>query len=105
MSAHDPKPERSGDKPAEPAERTDASKGGESSPDKKTGEEAKKDAKPKGPPWYKRPLLVGLLVLVAIVLVVGGALFWAASRGTTPQPTTPTSTAHPNRRPPRSPAG
>src|SRR5579871_6498503 len=78
MSANEPKPEKSGDKPAE--RNRGASAGGETAPERKTAEEAKKDAKPKGPPWYKRPLLVGLLVLAAIALVVGGALLWRHSR-------------------------
>src|SRR5580704_14215226 len=39
-----------------------------------------KAAKPKGRPWHRRPLLVGLLILGLIVLVVAGSLFWRHSR-------------------------
>lgn len=31
-------------------------------------------------PWYKRPLLVGLLMLVVIIIAVGGTLFWLHAR-------------------------
>src|SRR4051812_10295796 len=27
-------------------------------------------------PWYRRPLLVGILMLVVIMVAVGGALWW-----------------------------
>jgi membrane fusion protein (multidrug efflux system) len=57
----------------------------DSKPDKKDpppeGEgQPKPQNKPPGPPWYKRPGIVGLLVLVTIVAVVGLALLWRHSR-------------------------
>ena len=33
-----------------------------------------------GPPWYKKPLVVGLLVLFLAVAIVGGLLLWRHSR-------------------------
>jgi membrane fusion protein (multidrug efflux system) len=63
----------------------------DSKPDEKRGESAKDDQhpgavreseekkKPKGPPWYKRPVLAGLLVLGLIVVVLGALLIWRHS--------------------------
>ncbi len=45
--------------------------------------EAPPDGKPEGPPkppWYKRPLLAGAVVLAVLVLLVGGTLLWLHSR-------------------------
>jgi membrane fusion protein, multidrug efflux system len=39
-----------------------------------------KPAKKTGPAWYRRPGLVGLLILVLMVVVVAGALLWRHSR-------------------------
>lgn len=38
------------------------------------------EKKPAGPPWYRRPLPVGLLVLAVLVVGIGGALWWIHSR-------------------------
>ena len=54
----------SADKPAEPAE----------------GEKKKPDGQRKGPPWYRRPLLVGILIFSFIAVVVLGVLFWLHAR-------------------------
>jgi membrane fusion protein (multidrug efflux system) len=34
------------------------------------------DTKPKKPPFYKRPVLMTVLIVVALVLVIGGTLYW-----------------------------
>ena len=57
----------------------------ESKPEKKEApkeaeEPPKKAKKRTGPPWYKRPLVVGLLILFVIAATVGGALAWRHSR-------------------------
>jgi membrane fusion protein (multidrug efflux system) len=57
----------------------------ESKPERKDPPQAAKEPskepkKRKGPPWYRRPGIVGLLILVLIVVVVGGALAWRHSR-------------------------
>jgi membrane fusion protein, multidrug efflux system len=57
----------------------------ESQPEKKDPkqeeeEQPKKPEKPKGPPWYKRPGIVGPVILVVIAAVVAGVLAWRHSR-------------------------
>ncbi len=49
-------------------------------PDNEAKADGKEKKKPKGPPWYKRPGLVGLVVLGVIVAAVVGALAWRHSR-------------------------
>lgn len=39
-----------------------------------------KEKKPSGPPWYKRPVIVGVLVLAIIILVLAILLIWRHSR-------------------------
>jgi membrane fusion protein (multidrug efflux system) len=46
-------------------------------PEKKPGPS---ESKPAGPPWYRRPLLMGGLFLAVIVVVVVGTLWWLHSR-------------------------
>jgi membrane fusion protein (multidrug efflux system) len=62
----------------------DDSKKGDERPqpggDAKKGEPAEAKAKKAGPPWYKRPLPVGLLVLFLAAAIVGGLLLWRHSR-------------------------
>jgi len=55
----------------------DDAKKGEAPGDGK-GADSKK--KPKGKPWYRRPLPVGLLVLAVAILLVGGILIWRHTR-------------------------
>jgi membrane fusion protein, multidrug efflux system len=47
---------------------------------KKNGAPTGKPPAKKGPPWYRRPLLVGILMVVVIVGAVGGVLLWRHSR-------------------------
>ena len=73
------KPEKEGESQA--AKKEDST----GAADKKTPEsqaeaEGKEKKKPKGPPWYRRPGLVGLVVLGVIVAAVAGALAWRHSR-------------------------
>jgi membrane fusion protein (multidrug efflux system) len=59
--------------------RDDAETKGDKKPadeNKSEGNDAAKNKKP----WYRRPLLVGVLMLVVIVGAVGGALWWRHSR-------------------------
>jgi membrane fusion protein (multidrug efflux system) len=69
MSEEDSKPDK---KPPSP-------EGGEAAKD---GGPPQKKAKKKrtGPPWYKRPGIVGILILAVIVIVVAVALIWRHSR-------------------------
>jgi membrane fusion protein (multidrug efflux system) len=77
MSTENSKPEEKPEgHPDEPSKGKQPDK--EEQPDKGKQEPAKK--KPSGPPWYKRPALVGLLVLVLIVGVIAGFLGWRHSR-------------------------
>jgi membrane fusion protein, multidrug efflux system len=42
--------------------------------------DAGKEKKKAGPPWYKKPLVVGLLVLFLAIATIGGLLLWRHSR-------------------------
>jgi membrane fusion protein, multidrug efflux system len=58
---------------------------GDSKPEEKQGGVEKgplkpDDKKPSGPPWYRKPGIVGLLVLVVIVGGIAGLLLWRHSR-------------------------
>lgn len=44
--------------------------------DKGADEKEKEDDQPKKPPFYKRPLLMTILIAVVLVLVIGGVLLW-----------------------------
>jgi membrane fusion protein (multidrug efflux system) len=68
MSAEESKPEKK-DSPAAADE-----------PQPTGGGQPKKTKKRSGPPWYKRPGIVGLLILAVIVVAVVGALVWRHSR-------------------------
>jgi membrane fusion protein (multidrug efflux system) len=59
-----------------PRAEEDPKKGG----DTQKADEAGKEKKKAGPPWYKKPLIVGLLVLFLAVAVIGGLLLWRHSR-------------------------
>jgi membrane fusion protein, multidrug efflux system len=54
----------------EPGKASTSQNGGGSEAGKKKG----------GPPWYKRPLVVGLLVLFLAIAILGGLLLWRHSR-------------------------
>jgi membrane fusion protein (multidrug efflux system) len=59
--------------------------GGEAAKDapkdpKADGQKPKDEKKPSGPPWYRRPVPVGLLVLAVAVLLVAGVLIWRHTR-------------------------
>jgi membrane fusion protein (multidrug efflux system) len=51
-------------------------KGGEP----KQGSDAPRDKKNAGPPWYKKPLPVGLLVVFLALALIGGLVLWRHSR-------------------------
>jgi membrane fusion protein (multidrug efflux system) len=51
----------------------------EKEPDEGKGP-SKKKRPPAGPPWYKRPLLIGGIFIGVLVLVIGGVLWWLHSR-------------------------
>jgi membrane fusion protein (multidrug efflux system) len=83
MSADDPKPEEKAQ--AKPAAGTDAraGQGQEGQKADAAGADGNKDGagkKPSGPPWYKRPGIVGVIVLVVIVVLITGLLVWRHSR-------------------------
>jgi membrane fusion protein (multidrug efflux system) len=44
------------------------------------GNEPAKEKKKSGPPWYKKPLIVGLLVLFLALAIIGSLLLWRHSR-------------------------
>jgi membrane fusion protein (multidrug efflux system) len=46
----------------------------------KGGRSRNGEKKPAGKPWYKKPLVVGIVFLVLIILVVAGTLLWLNSR-------------------------
>jgi membrane fusion protein (multidrug efflux system) len=71
----DPQPAKGDD---EPKKGENPAKTGEGEA-KKSEEPAKETKKPSEPPWYKRPGIVGPLILVFIIVVVGGALIWRHS--------------------------
>jgi membrane fusion protein, multidrug efflux system len=65
-----------------PQEKPDQKDGDKSEPqdksdDSKSGEQKKA---PKKPPFYKRPVLMTVLILVALVLLIGGTLYWLHAR-------------------------
>jgi membrane fusion protein (multidrug efflux system) len=68
MSTEDSKPEEIRDGPTKDAQHPGAEK------------ETDKKKKPKGPPWHKRPGIVGLLVFALIVVVLAVLLIWRHSR-------------------------
>jgi membrane fusion protein (multidrug efflux system) len=67
MSSEDPKPE----------EKEESQSEDQKKPGDKLAAERKK---PSGPPWYKKPAIVGTLILVLIIGVVAAALGWRHSR-------------------------
>ncbi|HZZ19968.1 MAG TPA: HlyD family secretion protein [Opitutaceae bacterium] len=73
MSDENPKPEEKDAKP----EDGDAKAKDSGTKDK---DAEKKPPAKSGPPWYKRPLIVGILLLVLAILIVGGLILWRHSR-------------------------
>lgn len=59
-----------------PAERAGPGKSGEPQGEN----DAPRDKRKAGPPWYKKALPVGLLVIALVVLIIGGLLLWRHSR-------------------------
>jgi len=74
MSAEDTQKQEKDEKPAD-----NAAQGGQQ-PDGQSKERPKEDKAKSGPPWHKRPAVVGVIVLVAIVAVVAIALIWRHTR-------------------------
>jgi len=74
MSAEDTQKQEKDKKPAE-----NAVQGGQQ-PGEQSKERLEEDKAKPGPPWHKRPAVVGVIVLVAIVAVVAIALIWRHTR-------------------------
>ena len=82
MSEQESKPQEKGNPEDPKAPETGApadAKTGRKDPSPAGDETPKAPKKPSGPPWYKRPGIVGPLILAFIIAVVASALIWRHS--------------------------
>jgi membrane fusion protein, multidrug efflux system len=70
----------SDDEPKKGEERPDAGNESGSGGDDRKADAENKGKKKAGPPWFKKPLAVGLLVLLVAVVIIASLLLWRHSR-------------------------